>query len=255
MMGETGTMKRNILGTCAAALILASLPAIAVAQPIPRNLAATVASAERPEADKARDTDRKPAEMLAFAGVRPGWKVAELAPGGGYFTRLLSLAVGEHGYVYTTTARPAPAVTTWAQSHPNVSLTKMTPGESLAPEPLDLVWTTQNYHDFKNQTVGQDDVAALTNRAAFAALKPGGVYLIGDHQAAPGAGATETKTLHRIEDAAVIREVEAAGFQFVRRGTMLRHPGDDHTQKVFETGVRGKTDQFVLLFRKPRAAR
>lgn len=248
-------MNRSILGTCAAAVILVSLPAIAAGQQVPRSLAAAVASAERPEADKTRDADRKPAEMLAFAGVRPGWKVAELAPGGGYFTRLLSLAVGERGYVYTTTTRPAPAVTAWAQSHPNVSLAKMIPGEALAPEPLDLVWTTQNYHDFKNQTVGQDDVAALTNRAAFAALKPGGVYLIGDHQGSPGTGATETKTLHRIEDATVIREVEAAGFQFVRRGTMLRHPADDHTQKVFETGVRGKTDQFVLLFRKPRTTR
>ena len=241
-------MKKHVVG--AVALLLAGVPLAAA--PTASFVTAAVADAERPEADRARDADRKPAELLAFAGVRPGWKVAELAPGGGYFTRLLSLAVGERGYVYASTARPAPAVTAWAQAHPNVSLAKVTPGEALAPEPVDLVWTTQNYHDFKNQKIGDADVAALTNRAAFAALKPGGIYLVGDHQAAAGTGTTQTATLHRIEDVAVIREVEAAGFRFEARSAVLRHPADDHTQKVFDTGVRGKTDQFVLRFRKPR---
>jgi predicted methyltransferase len=193
--------------------------------------------------------------MLAFAGVRPGWKVIELAPGGGYFTRLLSLAVGERGFVYTNATRAAPAVTAWAQAHGNVSLQLTTAGQVVAPERVDLVWTTQNYHDFKNAKVGDGDAATATNAAAFAALKPGGVYLISDHQAAAGSGATQTSTLHRIEDAAVIKEVEAAGFKLEARSTILAHPADDHTQKVFETGVRGKTDQFVLRFRKPRTAR
>ena len=249
-------MKTRLMGAVVAVLLLAGTPVAAQNHAAaPRGLAAAVASAERTEADKARDADRKPAEVLAFAGVRPGWKVAEISPGAGYFTRLLSLIVGERGYVYTNTPRPAPAVLAWAQRHPNVSLSKVAPGGALAPEPVDLVWTTQNYHDFKNQKVGDTDAATLTNRAAFAALKPGGVYLVGDHQGAPGSGATQTSTLHRIEDAAVIREVEAAGFRLEARGTMLRHPADDHTQKVFETGVRGRTDQFVLKFRKPRATR
>lgn len=246
--GDDIVTKRLILGA-GAALFVASVPVLAAA---PAPYAAVVASSERPEADKARDTDRKPAEMLAFAGVRPGWKVAELAPGGGYFTRLLSIAVGERGYVYTSSTRPAPAVEAWARSHGNVSLTKVTPGEALAPEPVDLVWTTQNYHDFKNAKQGDSDAAALTNRAAFQALRPGGIYLVSDHQGAAGSGAGQTDTLHRIEDAAVIREVEAAGFKLAGRSQMLRHPADDHTQKVFETGVRGKTDQFVLKFVKPR---
>lgn len=248
-------MDKRILGVGSALLLAVSVPVIAAtltAVQTPRGVAGAVANPERPEADRARDADRKPAEMLAFAGVRPGWKVVELSPGGGYFTRLLSLAVGGRGYVYTSTLRPSPAVEAWARAHPNVSLAKVTPGESLAPEAVDLVWTTQNYHDFKNQRLGDSDVATLTNRAAFAALKPGGVYLISDHQAAPGSGTTQTATLHRIEDAAVIREVEAAGFRLEARGAMLRHETDDHTQKVFETGIRGKTDQFVLRFRKPR---
>ncbi|HEX8056247.1 MAG TPA: methyltransferase, partial [Novosphingobium sp.] len=128
-------------------------------------------------------------------------------------------------------------------------------GQVVAPEKVDLVWTTQNYHDFKNAKVGAGDAATATNAAAFAALKPGGVYLISDHQAAPGAGATVTSTLHRIEDAAVIKEVEAAGFKLEARSSLLKHEADDHTQRVFESGVRGKTDQFVLKFRKPRGAR
>jgi predicted methyltransferase len=250
-------MNTFILNASAAAVLIAAIPvtpAIAATPPASNGVAAAVASPDRPDADKARDADRKPAEMLAFAGVRPGWKVIELQPGGGYFTRLLSLAVGDRGYVYANSSRPAPAVLTWAQARPNVSLQMVTTGQAAAPEPVDLVWTTQNYHDYKNSKVGGGDAAAALNASAFAALKPGGVYLIGDHQAAAGAGATQTETLHRIEDAAVIKEVEAAGFKLEARGTMLRHPADDHTQKVFETGLRGKTDQFVLRFRKPRAA-
>ena len=248
-------MNGPILVAGAAVLLLIGLPAVAAAPPVSRPIVAAVASPDRPEADKARDADRKPAEMLAFAGVRPGSKVIELAPGGGYFTRLLSLAVGEHGYVYANASRAAPAVVAWAQGHGNVSVQTVTAGQVLAPEPVDVVWTTQNYHDFKNAKVGDGDAATATNAAAFAALKPGGVYLISDHQGAPGSGATQTSTLHRIEDAAVIREAEAAGFRLEARSTMLAQAADDHTQKVFETGVRGKTDQFVLRFRKPRTAR
>ncbi len=246
-------MKVWHLGIGAAAMLTIIAPAIA--QPAPRVLTAAVASPERPEADKTRDADRKPAEMMAFAGVRPGWKIAELSPGGGYFTRLLSTAVGERGYVYTSGMRPSPAVTAWAQTHGNVSLAKVPPGEALAPEPVDLVWTTMNYHDFKNAKVGDGDAATATNRAAFAALKPGGIYLVSDHEGAAGSGVSQTSTLHRIESAAVIQEVEAAGFKLAARSDLLKHASDNHTGKVFDSGMRGKTDQFVLKFRKPRGAR
>jgi predicted methyltransferase len=247
-------MSRRLLNAGAAALLLLGIPVIA-ATPGVGSFAAAVASTERPEADKARDADRKPAETMAFAGIRPGMKVLELAPGGGYYTRLLSLAVGERGYVYTNSSRAVPAVEAWAQTHSNVSVRVTTAGQLEVPEPVDLVWTTQNYHDFKNVKVGDGDAAMATNAAAFAALKPGGVYFVSDHQGAPGTGATQTSTLHRIEEAVVIREVVAAGFRLEARSDILRHPADDHRQRVFETGLRGKTDQFVLRFRKPRGKR
>jgi len=214
--------------------------------------AAILADPIRPEADRARDSDRRPAELVAFAGVRAGDRVAELAPGGGYFTRILSGAVGPEGRIYAMTARPSPALQELAAARPNVVVTVAEPGTVPAPEPVDLVWTTLNYHDFKNVKTASGDGAAAINAAAFRALKPGGLYLVVDHDTAPGAGASQTSTLHRVEGALVRREVEAAGFRLDAESNLLRHPADDHTVKVQETGIRGRTDQFVLRFRKPK---
>ena len=236
-----------------AAMVLALASSAALtARVATSNYAALLASAERPAADTVRDADRKPAALMAFGKIKPGTLVAELIPGGGYYTRLLSLAVGPTGHVYTYGLRANPAVAGWAQSHPNVTEGIAGAGVPLAPVPVDVVWTTLNYHDLKNSKTGDRDNAAVLNEAAFKALKPGGYYLINDHQTAKGMGTTQTATLHRIEDVAVIREVEAAGFKLDSRSAILAHPGDDHTLKVVETGIRGKTDQFVLRFRKPR---
>jgi predicted methyltransferase len=214
--------------------------------------ASILADPMRPEADRVRDADRKPAELIAFAGVRPGDKIAELAPGGGYFTRVLSRVVGPEGQIYAMAGRASPALEKLAAARPNVKLTIAEPGTIPVPEPVDMVWTTLNYHDFKNVRAGDGDGAAAINAAAFRALKPGGVYLVVDHDTAAGAGASQTSTLHRIESALVRREVESAGFRLDAESDLLRHPADDHTVTVQETGIRGKTDQFVLRFRKPR---
>jgi predicted methyltransferase len=236
-----------------AAALLTGGALSAAAPVVSREIAAAVAAADRPDADKARDADRKPAELVAFAGVKPGMKIAELAPGGGYFTRILSGVVGPKGKVYALSGRPSPAVEEYAKTHPNVSFMGGVAGGTIpAPEPVDVVWTTMNYHDFKNAKVGEGDAAAAYNAAAFKALKPGGIYLISDHDAAKGAGAAATQTLHRIEGAQVIKEVEAAGFKLDAQSDLLRHPADNHSARVMESGVRGKTDQFVLRFRKPR---
>jgi len=244
-------MRMRMLAGLAAFTILAGAGgALAGSKRI--DLVPALADPSRPEADRARDADRKPAELIAFSGLRKGDKVAELAPGRGYFTRLLGAAVGPKGRVYALAANPHADVIAIAAANPNVSAVTAPPGTVPVPAPVDIVWTTLNYHDFKNVKVGESDGAAAVNAAAFRALKPGGIYFIVDHQTAAGAGASQTSTLHRIEDAIVKREVEAAGFRLEAESPLLRHAGDDHSQRVQETGIRGKTDQFVLRFRKPK---
>jgi predicted methyltransferase len=111
------------------------------------------------------------------------------------------------------------------------------------------VWTSQNYHDLHNFP-GVD--IAVFNQLVFDALKPGGIYLILDHAAEPGSGTRDTATLHRIDAETVKKEVLAAGFVLVGGSDLLRQPGDAHAVKVFDPSVRGKTDQFILKFRKPK---
>jgi predicted methyltransferase len=206
----------------------------------------------RPPEDVARDADRKPAELLAFAGIRGGMKIAELAPGGGYFTRILTGAVGNSGHVYAITAHPSAGLQELAGKRSNLTLTAGAPGTIPVPGQVDVVWTTLNYHDFKNSKLPSGDAALAYDADAFRVLKPGGLYFIVDHETAPGAGATQTSTLHRIEDTVVRHEVEAAGFKLEAESNLLRNPADDHSAKVQDSSIRGKTDQFILKFRKPR---
>jgi predicted methyltransferase len=235
--------------------------ACAIAAPIPANIAAAVADQNRPDADKQRDADRKPAETLAFAGVNPGAQVAELLPGGGYFTRIFSKAVGASGHVYALVPAPSPdapadmpdfaarvKVIAADPNYSNVSVVVEPFSQLGVPAPVDLVWTSQNYHDLHNLP-GLD--VGIFNKLVFDDLKPGGIYLILDHTAEPGSGVRDTKTLHRIDPEAVKKEVLAAGFVFVGSSNLLSQPGDRRSLKVFDPAVRGKTDQFILKFRKP----
>jgi predicted methyltransferase len=244
----------------------ALLSACAMASPvraakIPEPIAAAVADANRPDADKQRDGNRKPAETLAFTGVKPGDQVAELLPGAGYYTRLFSKVVGAQGHVYALV--PAPLLDAAADTpdfaarvkavaaepaYANVSVVVEPFSQLKVPVPVDLVWTSQNYHDLHNFP-GLDLV--VFNQMVFDALKPGGIYLILDHAAEPGSGVRDTATLHRIDAEIVKKEVLAAGFVLVGGSDLLRRPGDPHTVKVFDPSVRGKTDQFILKFRKP----
>jgi predicted methyltransferase len=228
----------------------------------PDAISAAVADANRPETDKERDANRKPAETLAFAGVRPGDRVAELLPGAGYFTRLFSKIVGAAGHVYALVPAPSPTAPADAldraarvkaiaadPNYSNVSVVVEPFSQLKAPEPVDLVWTSQNYHDIHNFP-GVD--VGVFNQLVFDALKPGGTYLVLDHAAEPGSGARDTSTLHRIDAETVKKEVLAAGFVFVGGSDLLRQADDPHTVKVFDPSVRGKTDQFILKFRKPK---
>ena len=245
--------------TCAAALTLSAT--CASAKSIPANIAAAVADSNRPDADKQRDANRKPAESLAFAGVKPGAQVAEFFPGGGYFTRIFSKAVGGTGHVYALVPeRPADAPADLPDfaakvkaiaadpNYANVTVTVQSMAKLAPPVPVDLVWTSLNYHDLHN--LAGVDVAAF-NKLMFDALKPGGIYVVLDHAAAAGSGARDTKTLHRIDPETVKTEVLAAGFKLVGSSDLLHQAADDHTLKVFDPAIRGKTDQFILKFRKP----
>jgi predicted methyltransferase len=236
-----------------------------LAADVPAPIAAAVADAGRPDSDKQRDADRKPAETLAFAGVKPGDAVGELLPGGGYFTRILSKAVGSGGKVYALSTpraadaapdKPEPAARVKAiaadPAYSNVQVV-VTPLAKIAfPAPLDLVWTSQNYHDFHN--VPGLDVTVL-DKQVFDALKPGGIYIVLDHAGAPGSADRDTATLHRIDPETVKKEVLAAGFVFDGSSDLLHRSDDPHTAKVFDPLIRGKTDQFILKFRKPAKAR
>jgi predicted methyltransferase len=228
---------------------------------IPANIAAAVADAARPDADKARDANRKPAETLAFTGVKSGALVAELLPGGGYFTRIFSKAVGSSGHVYVLVPAPSPdapadvpdfaARVKAIAADPNYANVQVVvePFSQLAvPAPVDLVWTSQNYHDLHNFP-GLD--VGIFNKMVFDDLKHGGIFLILDHAAEAGSEVRDTATLHRIDSATVKREVLAAGFVFVGSSDLLRQPGDSRKVKVFDPAVRGRTDQFILKFRKP----
>jgi predicted methyltransferase len=230
------------------------------AGPLPSYIQAAVSDAGRPDADKARDADRKPGDMVAFSGIKPGSKVVDLIPGGGYFTRVFSKAVGPRGHVYAfipdellkrhATAADSIKTLSADSGYQNVSVIEAPIKGFNAPESLDVAWTSQNYHDLHNWAPPEDLVAF--NKAVFAALKPGGIYIVLDHAAAAAAPAEVTETLHRIDPEVVKNEVMAAGFKLDGISDALKHPDDDHSAKVFDAGVRGKTDQFILKFRKPK---
>ena len=254
-------MRRREFGSVLAALAiaggtLAGFSAFAVAA----NITAAIADPGRTQDDKDHDAARKPADMLAFAGVKSGQTVVDLLPGGGYFTRLFSVAVGPKGKVYayipTEVAKfvkgglPANGSSP-DPKHPNVTALVAPIGQFAIPTPADIVWTSQNYHDLHDPFMGPADIPAF-NAAVFKALKPGGVFIVLDHSALPGSGLTATNTIHRIDAAVVKKEVTAAGFVFAGESTVLSNPADPRTVLVFDKAIRGHTDQFIYKFRKPR---
>ncbi len=246
-----------LMGGCAGGAV----PGLMMSQPAQPtaaspHIAAAVADTRRPEADTARDALRHPADVMAFTGVREGWRVADVGPGGGYYTRLFAAAVGESGRVYAVD-RPnsAPdrprAILAVAPQYSNVTVLQNGYQGWNAGEPLDAVFVSQIYHDWFYPQLNLD-VPAL-NRQIFDALKPGGVYVIIDHAAVAGhtLDPNPQTDLHRIDQAQIIREVTAAGFVLDGESEVLRNPDDNRALRVFEGDIRGRTDQFVLRFRKP----
>jgi predicted methyltransferase len=240
------------------ALLALAVPLSANAQTVPAPITAALADAGRPAADKERDAARHPGELLAFAGVKPGDKVADFIMGGGYFTRVLAKTVGDKGRVYAY--QPAEFIQYRAayaaeQKAAVAGYANVTPlSDSLATvkfaEPLDAIVTVQNWHDLHLKMSPPGFAAAMAKRL-YDNLKPGGVLLVVDHVATNDPGFTAPDKLHRIDPAAARAEIQSAGFKFDGSLPLLANPADPHTASVFDASIKGKTDQFVYRFRKP----
>jgi predicted methyltransferase len=241
-------MKKILLG----AVMVLALGGAALAAAVPDYVTKAVSDTTRPKTDIDRDALRLPAETIAFAGVKPGMKVAELFPGGGYFTRMLSDVVGPTGHIYgiENAKWDDGSDAKVAAGRKNISIQIVKFGEFDLPQKVDLFWITQNYHDLHIAKYGKVDMAAF-NKHVFDSLKSGGTYFILDHQANPGTTEADIEKLHRIEKAEVIREVEAAGFKLAGEGDALHRAGDDHTKSIFDKSIQGHTDQYMLKFVKP----
>ncbi|WP_417494759.1 class I SAM-dependent methyltransferase [Maricaulis sp.] len=227
------------------------------ADPMPVMIEAALADASRPEEDRLLDVARHPAEVLAFAGLEHGWQVADIVPGGGYYARVLSTAVGEEGHVYAFN----PSWVAEAFADGNTALGELADSRSnmtrvVAPlegldaaidTPLDAVFMVLFYHDTAHS--GTD--RAAMNQAIYDALRPGGVYIVIDHHAPDGSGVTFVNDTHRIDAQVVRDEVMAAGFVLDGESEMLANPADDRTGSVFAPDIRRHTDRFVYRFRKP----
>ncbi len=272
-----------------ASLLLAVQPSTAQqAAPLTAEQAAQlVASPDRSAADRTNDKRRKPEQMLVFIGVQPGITALDLSAAGGYTTELLARAIGPSGTVYgQSRARPSQPPTPPAapEGNSNPTATPSPPPAAPRPSPvalaergkamqsggikaapitavvrpfedpvppelatdrLDLVTLMFNYHDLGHLGI---DRAAM-NRAVFRALKPGGFYVIADHSGRPGTGISEAGTLHRVEEAFLRQEVEAAGFKLAAEGTFLRNPNDPRDKNTPDPPQ--PKDEFVLKFVKP----
>jgi predicted methyltransferase len=245
----------------------------------PARIAEIVASPDRSDADRRNDVRRKPEEMLAFIGVHPGMVALDLSAAGGYTTELIARATGPTGRVYGQSPprppvtrppqaegnaapnlpapvpagpRPSPVALAERAKNPNAGniVAVVRPFEDpvppeLASNSLDLVTLMFNYHDFGHLGVDR----AAVNRAVFAALKPGGMYVIADHSGRPGTGISESGTLHRVEEKFLRAEVEQAGFRLAAEGNFMRNPSDPRDRNTPEPPQ--PKDEFVLKFVKP----
>jgi predicted methyltransferase len=237
--------RRTFLAAAAFAALAFALPPAAVAQ-------------TPPPTDALTDPAMKGPEVIKFIGLKPGDQVADIIAG--RFVKALSQAVGPKGHVYAY--EPDEIVKTHPEvlglktlaadpAYANVTVLTAPINASNLPKGLNAVFIRQNYHDLYDKFMGPADVPAF-NKAVYAALKPGGVYVILDHADAPGTDLSGTEGRHRIDIARVKADMAAAGFKLDGESSILANPADDHSKMVFHPSIRGKTDQFLLRFKKPK---
>jgi predicted methyltransferase len=238
-----------------------AIAAVTVAAGLASVAGAAITNSIRPAEDVARDTTRKPGEMIRFAKIKSGQTVVDMLPGGGYFTRVFAQAVGASGKVIALVsdqyAARNPKAATDIQAlaaepaYANVEAAVRSLGNVGPAGTVDRVWTAQNYHDLHSKNLPASTADGI-NHAVFAALKPGGYYIVLDHRAENGSGLRDVDTLHRIDAATVKAEVTSAGFKYIDETMTLANKADDRTKLVFDPSIRGKTDQFVYRFMKPK---
>jgi predicted methyltransferase len=237
------------------AVMLASLVLLTGAVPVvgttavrAQDYAAVLAAPDRSDADRQVDTRRDALQLLGFIGPKTGQQVLDMGAGGGYSTELMARAVGPTGKVFGQNDKASEKLDARLKTPAMANATSVVrpyddPAAGLPP--LDLITFLFVYHDTTFMEVDR----AKMNKALFAALKPGGFLVIADHSARPDDGATVGKALHRIAEATLRAEVEAAGFKSVASADFLRNPDDPRTAIIFRSPI--KVDEFVLKFQKP----
>ena len=222
----------------------------------PANIKAAVESSARTDEQRARDAGRKPAEVLTLAGIEEGDQVIEFASFGHYYTTMLVEAVGPSGHVHMVDmpwierfgGEPARA---FDAAHDNATFMQVHYNEADLPNGVDAAMMVLFYHDLQREAADQSADTADMNARIFAALKPGGTFLVIDHKAEAGSGWRDATTLHRIEAQTIIDEVTAAGFELTDSSALLANADDDHSINMRDPSLRGNTDRAVLVFRKP----
>ncbi|MDH3350860.1 MAG: methyltransferase domain-containing protein [Gammaproteobacteria bacterium] len=236
--------------------------AMAPAPPQASTYAAAMANPSRPDADRARDAGRRPAEVLQFFDIRPGAAVLDMFSGGGYYTEMLSRVVGDGGHVTSHTNK---VMQSFSGDEYNARLAdnrlanvEVLTAENneleLAADQYDAVIMTLNYHDlyWVSGEYGWEKIDVEKILAElYKALRPGGTFGIVDHYAETGSPRETGGSLHRIDPGIVIADMEAAGFVLAGKNDLLRNMDDDHSKSVFDPEIRGKTDRFMLRFKKP----
>ena len=229
----------------------------------PNDLVATaLANPARSDADRERDARDHPQELLTLAAFEPGMTVADIFGGGGYYSEIIAGIVGPAGKVllinnppYDGFAKKGLATRLAGNRLPNVKYEVLPPNAmNLGKDSLDGALIVMSYHDLYVDDPGDGwpaiDAGQFIDQIVTG-LKPGGELLIVDHQARPGAGKDDAKKLHRIEESFAIADFKAHGLDFVGSIPVLRSTGDDHSINVFDKAIRGKTDRYVHLYRKP----
>lgn len=255
-------LKMGLMRSVAAAAMLTTVglgPVFADQHSVAENIAAAVANQGRPETDTQRDAARKPAEILSFAEVKPGMTVVDINSGGGYYTEIISYAVGEAGTVY---AHNGPVYWNFVKTRVGerfenrlknvIQIHEGTENVTVAEGSVDVAITVLAFHDYYFLPEGRKepaDVQAVLS-TVYKSLKPGGRFVVVDHVAPEGTGSAAGNTTHRIDPTFVKEQIEAAGFKFAGSSDVLANANDDHTKGVFEKDIRGNTDRFVYKFVK-----